>query len=129
MQRLSPETQLLPLREFCRAQEWAVAGEFVDYASATDDRRRIAWKRLLGEAAKRRVDVILCWKMDRVFRSVAHASRTLEDLRRWGGGLRSFSEPWLDTSGTSPSGELMFNILASFAQFERALIAERVRAG
>ena len=124
-----PETQLVPLREFARAQGWNVAGEYVDHASATDDRRRVAWKRLLGEAAKRRVDVILCWKMDRVFRSVAHASRTLEDLRRWGVGLRSYSEPWLDTSGTNPAGELMFNILASFAQFEKALIAERVRAG
>ena len=124
-----PETQLLPLREFCRAQGWGIAGEYVDHASATDDRRRGAWKRLLAEAATRRVDVILCWKMDRVFRSVAHASRTLEDLRRWGVGLRSYSEPWLDTSGTNPAGELMFNILASFAQFERSLIAERVRAG
>jgi DNA invertase Pin-like site-specific DNA recombinase len=71
----------------------------------------------------------LCWKIDRVFRSVSHASRTLEDLPRWGVGLRSYSEPWLDTSGTNSAGELMFNILASFAQFERSLIAERVRAG
>jgi len=125
----NPETQLVPLREFARVQGWALASEFVDRASATDDPRRVARKRLLGEAARRRVDVILCWKMDRVFRSVAHASRTLEDLRRWGVGLRSFSEPWLDTSGTSPAGELMFNILASFAQFERSLIAERIRAG
>ena len=67
--------------------------------------------------------------MDRAFRSVAHASQTLEQLRRWGVGLRSYWEPWLDTSGASPAGELMFNILASFAQFERSLIAERVRAG
>jgi DNA invertase Pin-like site-specific DNA recombinase len=124
-----PETQLQPLRGFCRAQGWAIVGEYVDHASATDDRRRVAWKRLLGDAARRRVDVILCWKMDRCFRSVAHASRTLEDLRRWGVGLRSYSEPWLDTSGANPAGELMFNILASFAQFEKALIAERVRAG
>jgi DNA invertase Pin-like site-specific DNA recombinase len=88
----------------------------------------VAWKRFLGEAAKRRIDVILCWKMDRIFRSVAHACRTLEDLRRWGVGLRSYSEPWLDTSRTNPAGELMFNILASFAQFELSLIDERVRA-
>lgn len=43
--------------------------------------------------------------------------------------MRSYSEPWLDTSGTSPVGDLLFNILASFAQFERSLITERVRAG
>ncbi len=123
------ETQLLPLREFVAAQGWQAVGEFVDHASATDLRGRVAWRRLVDEAAKRRVDVILVWKLDRAFRSVAHMSATVEQLRRWGVGLRSYSEPWLDTSGASPMGDLMLNILASFAQFERALIAERVRAG
>ncbi|HLY21557.1 MAG TPA: recombinase family protein [bacterium] len=124
-----PETQLLPLRDFAAAQRWTIAGEYVDHASATDLRGRTAWRTLLDQAAKRRVDVILVWKLDRAFRSVAHMATTVEQLRRWGVGLRSYSEPWLDTSGTSPVGDLMLNILASFAQFERALIAERVRAG
>jgi DNA invertase Pin-like site-specific DNA recombinase len=114
----NPETQLLPLREFCQAQGWQVAGEFVDAASATDLRGRTEWRRLLDQAAKRRVDVILVWKLDRAFRSVAHMATTTEQLRRWGVGLRSYSEPWLDTSGTSPVGDLMLNILASFAQFD-----------
>jgi len=125
----NPETQLLPLREFAAAQGWTVAGEFIDHAPATDLRGRRQWRALLEAASRRRIDVVLCWKLDRCFRSVAHASSTLEQLRRWGVGLRSYSEPWLDTSGTNPAGELMFNILASFAQFERSLIAERVRAG
>ena len=125
----NPETQLLPLRDFVAAQKWEGVGEFVDYASATDLRGRTAWRRLLDEAAKRRVNVILVWKLDRAFRSVAHMATTVEQLRRWGVGLRSYSEPWLDTSGSSPVADLMLNILASFAQFERALIAERVRAG
>ena len=125
----NPETQLLPLREFCAAQRWTLAGEFVDHASATDLKGRTAWRQLLEDAARRRVDVILVWKLDRAFRSVAHMATTIEQLRRWGVGLRSYSEPWLDTSSTSPVGDLMLNILASFAQFERALIAERVRAG
>jgi DNA invertase Pin-like site-specific DNA recombinase len=125
----NPETQFLPLREFCQAQGWQVVGEFVDQASATDLRGRRAWRALLEKASRRRIDVVLCWKLDRCFRSVTHASSTLDQLRRWGVGLRSYSESWLDTSGTSPAGDLMFNILASFAQFERSLIAERVRAG
>jgi DNA invertase Pin-like site-specific DNA recombinase len=53
----------------------------------------------------------------------------VEQLRRWGVGLRSLTESWLDTSASSPWGDLLFNVMASFAQFERALIAERVRAG
>ncbi|HKV39006.1 MAG TPA: recombinase family protein [Blastocatellia bacterium] len=122
-------TQLLPLREFCGAQGWESVGEFVDTASATDLRGRTAWHSLLEQASKRKLDLILVWKLDRAFRSVAHASVTLQDLKRWGIGLRSYSEPWLDTSGNSPAGELMLNILISFAQFERSLIGERVRAG
>lgn len=124
-----PETQLLPLREFIQAQGWTLGGEYVDHASATDLRGRGAWKRLLDDAAKRRLDLIVVWKLDRAFRSVAHMATTVEQLRRWGVGLRSYSEPWLDTSGSSPVADLMLNILASFAQFEKALIAERVRAG
>ena len=43
--------------------------------------------------------------------------------------MRSYSEPWLNASGQSPTCDLMLNVLVSFAQFGRALIAERVRAG
>jgi DNA invertase Pin-like site-specific DNA recombinase len=125
----NPETQLLPLREFAGAQGWTVAGEFVDQAGATDLRGRKAWRCLLEGAAKRKVDVVLCWKLDRCFRSVKDAADTLSQLRAWKVGLRSYTEPMIDTSSTSPWGELLFNLLASFAQFERSLIAERVRAG
>ena len=124
-----PETQLLPLREFAAVQGWQVAGEHVDRASANDLRGRTAWRQFLDLAAKRKLDLIVIWKLDRAFRSVAHMATTVEQLRRWGVGLRSYSEPWLDTTGTSPVADLMLNILASFAQFERALIGERVRAG
>jgi len=123
----NPDTQLVPLREFAQAQGWANIGEFVDHAPATDLRGRTAWRNLLTVAAQRRADLVLCWKLDRCFRSVAHASTTLEQFRQWGVGLRSYTEPWADT--TSPQGELVFNLLTTFAQFERSLIAERVRAG
>jgi DNA invertase Pin-like site-specific DNA recombinase len=124
-----PTTQLLPLREFAQAQGWDVQGEYVDYASATDLRGRREWRRLLDLAAKRRVDVVLCWKLDRCFRSVKDAADTLAQLRAWKVGLRSYTESMIDTSSTSPWGELLFNLLAAFSQFERSLIAERVRAG
>jgi len=78
-----PETQGMALREYVTAQEWTVAGEYVDRASATDLRGRTAWRRLLADAARRRVDLILVWKLDRAFRSVAHMAQTVEQLRRW----------------------------------------------
>ncbi len=122
-----PDTQLVPLREFVASQGWTILGEFVDHASATDLRGRSRWQAVIDAASKRKIDLVLIWKLDRAFRSVLHASTTLEEFRRWGVRLRSYTEPWADT--TSPQGELVFNLLATFAQFERSLIAERVRAG
>jgi DNA invertase Pin-like site-specific DNA recombinase len=123
----NPETQLLPMRDFVAAQEWTIAGEFVDQASATDLRARTAWRGLLDQAARRQIDLVLVWRIDRAFRSVLDAATTLERLRTWGVGLRSYSEPWLDT--TSPFGEALYYITAAYAQLERGILAERVRAG
>src|SRR5437899_2166994 len=99
----NPETQLMPLREFATAQAWTVVCEFVDRAPATNLRARTAWRELLDQASRRRIDLVLLWRMDRAFRSVLDAATTLERMRTWGVGLRSYTEPWLDT--TSPFGE------------------------
>ena len=123
----NPDTQLLPLREFTAAQGWTVAGEFTDRAPATDLMARTAWRELLEQAARRRVDLVLVWRIDRAFRSVLDAATTLERLRAWGVGLRSYTEPWLDT--TSPFGAALYYITAAYAQLERGILAERVRAG
>ena len=124
----NPETQLMPLREFVQAQDgWQVHREFVDMASATDFNRRTAWRELLDDGSKRRFDLLVVWRMDRAFRSVLDAATTLERLRAWGVGLRSFNEPWLDT--TSPFGEAPYYITVAYAQLERGILRERVKAG
>lgn len=123
----NPETQLLPLREFCQAQGFEVLREFVDQAPATDLLRRTAWRELLDQASKRKMDFVLVWRIDRAFRSVLDAANTLERLRGWGVGLRSYQEPWLDT--TSPFGEALYCITVAYAQLERGILRERVKAG
>jgi DNA invertase Pin-like site-specific DNA recombinase len=123
----NPETQLLPLREFAAAQTWSMVGEFVDQASAIDLKARTAWRDLLDQASRRRFDLVLTWRIDRAFRSVLDAATTLERFRAWGIGLRSYSEPWLDT--TSPFGEALYYITAAYAQLERGILSERVKAG
>src|SRR5690348_11313564 len=121
----NPETQLLPLREFVASQGWQIAGEFVDHASATDLKGRTAWRRLLDQASKHKMNLVLVWRIDRAFRSVHEAANTLERLRGWRVGLRSYAEPWLDT--TSPFGEALYYITVAYAQLERGIIAERVK--
>ena len=122
-----PETQLMPLRDFCRAQGFEVYNTYIDMAPATDLAHRAEWKRLLDDASKRRFDLLLVWRMDRAFRSVLDAAATLERLRTWGVGLRSYSEPWLDT--TSPFGEALYYITVAYAQLERGILRERAKAG
>jgi putative DNA-invertase from lambdoid prophage Rac len=122
-----PNTQLLPLREFVKAQGWEAFREYIDQAPATDLLHRTAWRELLGDASKRCLDLLLVWRMDRAFRSVLDAATTLERLRTWGVGLRSYTEPWLDT--TSPFGEALYYITVAYAQLERGILRERVKAG
>lgn len=72
-----PETQLMPLRDFCAAQGWEVASEYVDYAPANDQAHRLRWRDLLDDAVKRKFSVVLVFKLDRAFRSVKHMHDTL----------------------------------------------------
>lgn len=123
-----PETQLVPLREFVAAQEgWTTHREYVDMARATDLAGRTAWRQLLDDASRKKFDLLLVWRMDRAFRSVLDVATTLERLRSWGVGLRSYAEPWLDM--TSPFGEALYYITVAYAQLERGILRERVRAG
>lgn len=120
-----PELQLAPMREFAQGRGWGIA-EFVDSASAADMVGRREWARLMAEVRARRVDLVMCWKLDRCFRSSLHAHRALEDLGHAGVGFRCHTQE-IDT--TTATGRLVFAVLAAVAEMERELIRERVKAG
>ena len=72
-------------------------------------------------------DALLVWRLDRLGRSMPHLVGLVEELRDRGVGFRSICDGVIDT--TTASGELVFNIFSSLAQFERRLTQERTRAG
>jgi len=72
-------------------------------------------------------DTLLVWRLDRLGRSMVHLVRLIEDLFKRGIKFRSLCDGVIDT--TTASGELIFNIFSSLAQFERRLIQERTIAG
>ena len=81
------------------------------------------------EAARaRKIDVILVWKLDRWGRSVRHLVDSLQELHRLGVRFIAVTQG-IATDGDSPMARLMLHLLAAFAEFERALIVERTRAG
>jgi DNA invertase Pin-like site-specific DNA recombinase len=72
-------------------------------------------------------DTLLVWRLDRLGRSMVHLISLIEDLRTKKIGFKSICDGAIDT--TTASGELIFNIFSSLAQFERRLIQERTKAG
>ena len=72
-------------------------------------------------------DTLVVWRLDRLGRSMPHLVSLVEELLGKGIGFRSLQDGAIDT--TTASGELMFNIFSSLAQFERRLIQERTHAG
>src|SRR3954452_15462633 len=119
-----PETQLRPLREYAERRGFVV-GELVDHASgATEMRPR--YQRLLEAARKRELDVVLVWRYVRFARSTRGLVNALGEFKARGVAFISHQEN-VDT--TTPQGELVFGMMANLAQFESALIGERVKAG
>jgi DNA invertase Pin-like site-specific DNA recombinase len=123
--RQDPETQLMALREYAERRGFQRVGEYIDYASGTwEDRPQ--YRALLDTVRKRHVDIVLVWRYDRFARSTQALVQALKAFHSLGVDFISYQEN-IDT--TTPQGEMIFTVMASLAQFESALISERVKAG
>lgn len=121
-----PEMQLAELREYASRRGWNVVGEYVDEGISGSKESRPQLNRLMADAHRRKFDVVFVWKIDRFGRSLKHLVNALADLDAYSVAFVSLRDN-LDLS--TPSGRLMFQIIGAMAEFERALIQERVRAG
>ena len=82
LERQDPDTQLLPLREFCERRGWEPAEIYVDDISAV--KRRPAYDRMLAEArGGRRFSTIVIVRLDRMFRSMEEFARVVAQLNQW----------------------------------------------
>jgi len=120
-----PKTQLRELKAYAKRRGFAVERELIDVESgAKADRPKLA--ELFDLAHKRKVDVVLVSKFDRFARSTKQLITALEEFRELGIDFISYTEN-IDTS--TPAGKVLFTVISAFAEFERNLIRERVRAG
>ncbi len=117
--------QLEELRRYTN-QRFDQVLEFVDAGVSSIQRRRPQLDALMQGARKCRFDAVVVWKFDRFGRSLKHLLDSLEEFQALGIDFVSLTEG-VDT--TTPTGQLLFGIFGAVAQFERDLIAERVRAG
>ncbi len=121
-----PEMQLRELREYAERRGWRIAEAYVDAGVSGSKDSRPALNRLMADAHRRSFDAVLVWKIDRWARSLKHLVTSIADLDAYGIAFVSLRDN-LDLG--TPSGRLMFQIIGAMAEFERALIQERVKAG
>src|ERR687893_1073806 len=116
------------LGQYCNLYELEVADTYEDdgISGTIPLHERPEGRRLLEDAKEGKFDAVLVYKLDRLGRSLLVIVDAHDRLQEAGVALRSATEP-IDTS--TPSGRLIFQMLTSFAEFERASIGERTRAG
>jgi putative DNA-invertase from lambdoid prophage Rac len=116
--------QLRALREYAARRGWSVFSQVKEVGSGASQRQMR--EKLIEAARRREIDVVLVWRLDRWGRSVADLLATLQELEHLSVGFVSLTEA-LDL--TTPAGRAMAALLAVFAEFEREVLRERVRAG
>ena len=119
------ENQLLELRRYVQARGWT-AREFVDTGISGSKDRRPALDELSAAVKRHQVEAVVCWRLDRLGRNLRHLVLFLDDLNARGIAFVTIGEG-IDTS--TAAGRLVAGVLGSIAEFERARIQERVRAG
>jgi DNA invertase Pin-like site-specific DNA recombinase len=122
------DNQLLQLRQIAERHGWEVVGEFVDHgiSGAKGRKDRPQFDKLLRGVNAKDFDVVAAWSVDRLGRSLQDLVAFLQELQAKRVDLY-LHQQGLDTG--TPAGRMMFQMCGVFAEFERAMIQERVRAG
>lgn len=120
--------QLIALREVAERHGWQVVAEFVDkgISGAKGRTERLQFDALLKAVARREIDLIAAWSVDRLGRSLKHLLSFLEELSAKRVDLY-LHQQGIDTS--TAAGRALFQMCGVFAEFERSMIRERVTAG
>jgi DNA invertase Pin-like site-specific DNA recombinase len=120
------EVQERSLREYVNRRGWQLHKIYRDKGISGTKSSRPALDELMKDCRRRSIDLVVVWKFDRFARSLKTLISALENFRALGIDFVSVTEA-VDTS--LPAGEMLFQMIGAVAQFERSLIAERVKAG
>lgn len=117
-------TQLMPLRNYVKQNNWQIINEYVDHISWWKQKRP-GLDQLMKDAKEWKFEIVLVRRFDRMSRSTSHLIHTLDTFRELWINFVSQQER-IDTS--TATWQLMFTIISGFAQFERQIISTRVKA-
>jgi DNA invertase Pin-like site-specific DNA recombinase len=126
--RQTTDNQRQELEAAANARGWTIVATYADpgISGAKGRSKRPGLDAALKDSVRRKFDVVMVWSIDRLGRSLVDLLATMQDLRAAGTDLFVHQQA-VDT--TTPSGNLLFQVLGAFAEFERAIIQSRVQAG
>jgi DNA invertase Pin-like site-specific DNA recombinase len=124
----TPDNQLRELRAIADRMGWQIVQEYIDHgiSGAKGREQRPAYDQMYKAIVRREFDLVMVWSVDRLGRSLQQLVGFLSDLHAKGVDLY-LHQQGIDT--TTPAGKAMFQMCGVFAEFERAMIQERVKAG
>jgi DNA invertase Pin-like site-specific DNA recombinase len=122
----SPENQIDALKEVGCRLSWEVVDVFIDQGVSGAKGRRPGLTRLLKAVNRREFDLVAVWSVDRLGRSLSDLLTLLGEFNAKGVGLY-LHQQGLDTA--TPAGRILFQVAGVFAEFERAILIDRVKAG
>jgi len=122
------DNQERELREIAERSGWEVVEVYKDHgiSGAKGRDKRPAFDALCKDASRRRFDIVMAWSVDRLGRSLQDLIGFLSELHALGIDL-FLHQQGIDT--TTPAGKAMFQMMGVFAEFERAMIRDRVNSG
>jgi len=122
------ENQLIELRAVAERMGYEIVSEFIDkgISGAKSRKDRPALDEMMKLATQRKFEMVMCWSIDRLGRSLQHLVEILNELQAMKIDL-FFMQQGMDT--TTPSGRMIFSVFGAIGEFERNLIRERVIAG
>lgn len=120
------ENQVPDLERFAVARGWTITQIYTDHGISGSKEKRPGLDAMMRDARRRRFDALLVWRLDRLGRSLRHLVNLLDELHHLSVAFVALNQG-IDT--TTPAGRLQMHMLAAFAEYERASIQERVRAG
>lgn len=120
------ENQRLELESYCQRQGWVISQTYEDAGISGSKYDRPALQQMLADVSKGKFTAIIVWKVDRLARSTSDLLSILQQLTALGVGFVSTTQS-IDT--TTSMGKMVVTFLAAIAEFERATIVERVKAG
>jgi DNA invertase Pin-like site-specific DNA recombinase len=122
------DNQIDQLRDVANRNGWVVVREYIDegISGSKGREQRPQFDALLKDAVRKEFDVVMSWSVDRLGRSLIHLVEFLNELHSVGCDLYLHQQA---INTTTPAGKMMFQMCGVFAEFEKSIIQQRVKAG